>query len=273
MKFPAMAVKTRCRDVLRQTASVQQSLDRLSELDNDSEADPDFLVRQVDRLMKGITASTASARSSIQDLLGQIDGILERRTELAESRWHVPSIRDLRAEFQRFISAKQPLIPAPYAPLCGAYPQAGDTVIPNGSFVCARNPHAEDEETAVILAYVFGFDPETSQYHVVDADPELERLADIEVDIDLVVPMPTSVPARRTKQTTHGFKSTVLSLWKDEDDTWTTVFYWATVSSVPPNSPGSYGLKFDGNPPRPATVPERFVVAPPKKYLLSETSE
>jgi hypothetical protein len=56
---------------------------------------------------------------------------------------------------------KPPIIPAPYDSLCGAISWPDDQIIPEGSYVCARNmQNDEDEDAQYFLVYVIGFDRE-----------------------------------------------------------------------------------------------------------------
>ena len=191
--------------------------------------------------------------------------MLEARKEAALTERVLPTVADLREAYRVFLCENRPLIPSPYAPLCGALPLPDDSIITNGSFVCAVNKAVkEGEEGRYFLAYVFGFDPDNVTYHVCDADPVLEELADIELNFDELVPMPTSIPARRTKSTSYALREHVLSLWyEDGTVSWTTVFYPAVVISLPTTSPGFYGLRFEGDPCYEGTIPEQFVVRPP----------
>lgn len=222
--------------------------------------------RKMARLVDSTVRSGHHSKSLIQEALERIDHTLRARKEAASQGAAVPAVSDLREAVNVFFCEAQPILPSPYPPLCGALPFPDDEIIPRGSFACAVNPNIPlGDDGHYFLAYVFGFDPEKLCYHVCDADPELEEPAIIEVSRDELVPMPTSVPARRGKMTSYPLKSQVLSLWFEETAGWTTVFYTATVTNVPTTSPGFYGLLFEGDPPYMSTIPERFVVRAPAK--------
>jgi hypothetical protein len=208
----------------------------------------------------------ATEKALIEEALARLDEIIATRRAQAVTGYQLPTLEAIRERTRHFFEDKQPIIPAPYAYLCGAIPWPDDQVIPDGSYVCARNMENDDgDDDQYFLAYVVGFDAETSVYHVCDADPELTALTDIEVPAHLVIPMPTSVPARRTKLSSHAPRTTVLALWQDDNGMWTTVFYRATVVTCPTSSPGSYGLRFEGD--YMASTPERYVVRSPTQEV------
>jgi hypothetical protein len=132
------------------------------------------------------------------------------------------------------------------------------------SYVCARNLEetGEDGKPVYFLAYVLGFDPEKFTYHLVDVDPEVVP-KDQETPAKFVIPMPTSVPARRTRATTIPCHSKVLALWPEEGD-WTTVLYEATVKKVPTSAPGLYDLAFPEVTGL-TKVPEEYIVRLPEE--------
>jgi hypothetical protein len=205
----------------------------------------------------------------IEETLGQLDAVLTERRSHAGGLYPLPNVEELREQTRKFFDEKQPILPAPYAYLCGAIPWPEDQVIPNGSYVCAKNTIVdEDDDAQYFLASVIGFDPEKCTYHVCDVDPELTTLTDIEVPAHLVIAMPTSVPARRTKASSYPPRTQVLALWQDDNGLWTTVFYRAVVTSCPATSPGSYGLRFEGD--YTAAVPERYVVKLPANMASRE---
>jgi hypothetical protein len=254
--------KRQFHDVLKLASDLSHTKDRIESLQAQSDDAATRRHRQIEQLSDTARRSITNERSLIEDALARLDTILAGRRAQAGVSYPLPTIESIREQTQRFFDEKQPIIPAPYAFLCGAIPFPDDQIIPNGSFVCARNPEtSESDDAQYILAYVIGFDPEKFTYHVCDADPELTILADIEVPANLVVPMPISVPARRTKSSSHAVRTTVLALWQEDGGTWTTVFYRATVVSLPTTSPGCYGLRFEGD--YTAMTPERYVVRSP----------
>ena len=257
----------RFRRVLKVARQIHESHDLVHKLRaaEDGPDTPEERCDKIARLTDSTRRSLAHEKQIILDALKHIEHILCVRRDAVAAGRTPPTLDDLHKRVQAFFSETHPLLAAPYAPLCGAMPLPEDQVIPNGSFVCATNPNVPDGvDGHFFLAFVFGFDPEHACYFVCDADPELDRVVEIQVQADAVVPMPTSIPARRAKKTNHPAKSEVLSLWYDESGGWTTVFYPATVNGVPTSSPGLYQLTFDGDPPYVAQIPEQFVVRRPR---------
>lgn len=212
--------------------------------------------------MKTLTKLVDSSTDIIKAQKNQIKNILDHLTEIIEERNTnnsvenviVPTKEELQQKFSEFIDLKLPQVTTPYPHLCGAIPWPSDKIIPNDSYVCVP---CNDQ---YILAIILCFDPETYTYKVTDAAPEAE-VEIFDVTADKVIPLPTSLPVRRNKLVTFPHKARVLALWKDEIG-WTSVFYSAVVVNQPTNN-SNYLLKFDGDYPISALIPERFVVKAP----------
>jgi len=254
--FGRSEVTKKFRELLRKAMEIQKSHQAIEE--------------NSVSLMKGFSAEKQKALSSLYDnsnnniateqkrlleLFQYVDDLIIERQNAAPSL-EVPAVSQLKEAFLDFVSSPLPLKQSPYAPLCGSLPFPPDRIIPPKSFVCA--PHND----MFILAYVIGFDPETLSYHVCDVDPEDGISKSLTVKAADITPMPTSAPSRRTKSTNFPLRSRVFSLWPDDAGGWTSVFYPATVASIPTTSPGWYRLKFDGEPTVFGDVPEKFVIKP-----------
>lgn len=165
------------------------------------------------------------------------------------------SVENIQKEGQEFLNSPElKIISSPYTPLCGALPLETGKIIPNDSFVCLK------VQSDYILAVVLGYNPDTLQYSVCDAFP-VDTVTKINVKASDVVPLPTSVPEKRTKETTHEIDSKVLSLLPIENE-WSSCFYLATVKKQPTTPNGLYQLQFDDESIT-ADVPEKFIVAAP----------
>lgn len=243
-----------CADILTN----KQEIDDMEQLicnaateiqDNESE-----LYNYFEQLVSKANSSMIAEKNRIALMIKHIDSIVEARSK---KNIEVPSQKKLSKLYNNFMSSELPTVYSPYTPLCGAYPLPPDQAIPLESFVCIAH------EDMYILACVIGFDPETSEYTVVDADPENTDIQPIVVPNDKIIALPTCYPHRRAKANTHPNHSKVLALWQD-DGVWTSVFYPAVVNIAPTYAPCMYHLKFEGE----ETVyylevPERFIVAYP----------
>ena len=197
-----------------------------------------------------------SQKEMTSEVLKRIDFILEsRKTKKAVN----PSKKKMKQLISSFFSDSLPFSSFPYPPLCGALSADNDKLIEPDSFVCVKNSDGD-----YILGIILDFDPETSSYLVCDADPEMTNVVTFSVYYKDVIPLPTSSPTRRNKQTTYGVKSRVLALWYDDVGGWTSVFYKATVMKTPQTQECYYYLKYDGTPPMNAYVQEKFIVYSPE---------
>ncbi|KAK8852797.1 hypothetical protein M9Y10_017787 [Tritrichomonas musculus] len=214
----------------------------------------------LEQLSENSNKVLTTEKNHLIEMLKKVELIISSRNKMSSTIESLPDAETIRSETQVFTeSPLLKIVPAPYPPLCGALPLTSDQLIQNGSFVCIQNQYE------YILAIVLGFNPETFKYSVCDAAPEGDDVVEIEIDASKVMPLPTTVPARRSKATTYPVNARVLALWPDENNCWTSVFYLATVMTQPSTSPGLYNLQFDGEPPLFADVPEKFIVAAPSE--------
>lgn len=195
-------------------------------------------------------------KEMVSELLNRIDLILQSRKE---KKIKSPSKQKMKELINSFFSQPLPIALTPYPPLCGAIRSDIDELIKPDSFVCVKN-----NEGDYILAVVIDFDAESSSYLVCDADPEMVDIITFYVKFNDVIPLSTSSPSKRNKQTTYSLRSKVLALWYDEVGGWTSVFYKATVLKTPQAQDCNYYLKFDGNPPLNSYVQEKFIVYSPE---------
>ena len=187
----------------------------------------------LEQLAENSNKVLTTEKNHLAEMLKKVELIISSRNNLSSTPDSLPDVEKIRSETQTFTETSiLKVVPAPYPPLCGALPLASDQLIPKGSFVCIQN------QSDYILAIVLGFDPETFKYSVCDAAPEGDEVVSIEIEAFKVIPLPTTVPARRSKATTYQINSRVLALWPDENNSWTSVFYFATVMTQPNNSPG-----------------------------------
>ena len=233
-----------CEVKLTSTLSIEDSSSRLKSLEQISE---------------NVNSLLISEKNCLKDVMKYIDTLIEYRKNCS-NQIQIMDVETIRSEAEAFRNNKQPLMQAPYPPLCGAVPIAEDQLLPRGSFVCFLN------DCDYLLGIVQGFDPEEFKYIVCDADPEESKAYEFKVDVSNVMALPTSSPARRSKASMYPLNARVLALWPDEVGVWTSVFYAATVLTQPTTSPGFYNLKFDGDPNAFADVPEKFVVLAPPEF-------
>lgn len=214
-------------------------------------------LRQLNQLVRNANAAVETEKALLREMLRRVEATIENRKIQANLIHEMPTLESLRTEISVFLNRVPNLVNSPYPPLCGAIPFPPDQIIPSNTFVCVPN------EELYILAYLLYYDPEINSYHVVDADLEATCVTEFIIHASLVVPLPTSSPARRTKQTNYPVDGRVLALWP-LDYGWTSAFYPATVLIAPNSSPGVYNLRFDGltsdAETMDAEVPERFVI-------------
>ncbi|EAX99038.1 hypothetical protein TVAG_433660 [Trichomonas vaginalis G3] len=241
-------------------------LERVEKLQNSRDVDDNIEIinfQQIDlnspknclnELEKYANSTFLSEQTKLLDIFQNVDSVVDDNEPVS---FEIPSLQFLKERFQRFISDLLPIKHPPYPPLCGAIKHQKDKIIKSDTYACI--PLGED----YILAYVIGYDKDTKCYHCCDADPEGDEVNVIQVPFDQIIPVPTSCPSKRTVSTTHQSKSSVLALWLNDNQTWTSVFYPAKVAAAPSTSPGIYKLQFDGEQPLYAPVPEKFVIAMP----------
>lgn len=180
---------------------------------------------------------------------------------MSNSEEVVPEVGEIQNKAQNFFEFTDlKVVPSPYPPLCGAIPLEKGKIIPNDSFVCLKI------QSDYILAIILGYNPKTLKYSVCDAFPE-DKVTKIDVDESALIPLPTTSPEKRSKETTYEINSKVLSLLRIEKE-WTSCFYLATVKKQPTDSKGLYQLEFDDESIT-LDVPEKFIVAaPPNLEIL-----
>lgn len=231
---------------------LDQYRDKVSQI---SDVKDEESMKTLTKLVDSSTDIITTQKSQIKNILDHLNSIIEERNKNDPiENIVVPTKEELQQKFLDFIELKLPQVTNPYPFLCGALPWPADKIVPNNSYVCVPC----DEQ--YILAIILCFDPETYTYRVTDAAPD----SDVEVfsvPADKVIPLPTSLPARRNKLVTFPHKAHVLALWKEEIG-WTSVFYSAVVINQP-TSNSSYLLRFDGEYQVPVFIPERFVVKAP----------
>lgn len=216
-------------------------------------------LRSLEQISENMNSLLISERNSLRDAMRYIDSLIDARKSHSGSV-EIMDIDTIRNEAEAFRNNKQPLMQAPYPPLCGAIPIADDQLLHRGTFVCFPN------NGDYILGLIQGFDPEEFKYIVCDAAPEDGTTYSFRIDVPLVMPLPTSSPARRSKASMYPINARVLALWPEDVGVWTSVFYAATVLTQPTSSPGFYSLQFDGDPSAFADVPEKFVVPAPPEF-------
>ncbi|KAH0791108.1 hypothetical protein GPJ56_004919 [Histomonas meleagridis] len=209
----------------------------------------------LDRFTENLNHSIKLQKNRIEEMLNRIDAIISSRHE---EEIELPKIEEIHQLVDDFYNEKLPIVPSPYQPLCGSMRFPTDQIIPSKTFACVQ------QEKEYILALILSYDPNKNTYLVCDADPELNEILTFTVPSNKVIPLPTSSPARRTKHTTYSLRTKVLALWLEEVGGWTSVFYKASVVSQPSTTDGYYVLKFDGNPPQNAVIPEKFIVYNPE---------
>ena len=192
-------------------------------------------------------------------LFQTVESMLNEETTSTKT-FELPSAISLRKMFIEWTTKPLPTQAPPFSPLCGAMEFPKDKILPPNSYACVHT--GEEYE----LAYVIGFDPENVCYHCCDADPEGNEVKEMVIPMNDLIPMPTSIPTKHLKGTYHPVKTRVLAMWpmQGEGSQWTSVFYSASVAQVPTTSPGTYKLKFDGQPPMFENVPEQMVVKHPQ---------
>lgn len=252
------AFKQNCHQILARAQEITDMKNKISDTAAKLGDVTEDNVKHIQKMVLNANASIVSEKLLIGELLNTIEDLIKARTERVIE---FPTIDELRQQYNIFMSLVLPIIPSPYAPLCGAWGFPKGQVIQNTTFVCV--PH----DDLFILAYVLSFNPDEFTYDVCDADPELTEIVHFEVPADQVIPLPTSYPHRRAKCTTFQQGSRILALWQDPTTlVWTSVFYPATVRVPLTTAPGSYDLVFDGDDPAYAYVPERFCVSFPPGF-------
>lgn len=247
--------------ILKRAHDIQLYRNKINSLVQQKDDGSGSKFRTLEQFSENCTKMVATEKNQLAEMLKKVEAIIASRRNVSIREDTVPDVDTIRCATQAF--TETPLlkpVPAPYPSLCGAMPLASDHLLQPGSFVCVQNQNSE-----YILAIILGFNPETFEYRVCDADPEADDVVLIIVEASKVMPLPTTVPARRSKATTYQIGARVLALWPEENNSWTSVFYNATVMQQPTNSPGSYTLQFDGDPPLLADVPEKFIVAAPNE--------
>jgi SAGA-associated factor 29 len=138
----------------------------------------------------------------------------------------------------------------PYPPLCGALPQEKGEILPLLSFVASKIG------ADWVLCYIASCDD--TGYLICDAESD-SSASSIHTGFNQVIPLPTSLPDRRCRAAEFPVKTRVLALWP-EKESWTTVFYGATVTKPPSETGEGYRLKFDGASKVTTVVPEAYVI-------------
>ena len=246
------------KNLIKKSYEIQKSRNQLEEYSD--QIFKDFSLEKnhnFSNLYDNISLSISSEQKKLIEIFQFVDDLILERQNLV-TNFQAPSTLVLKAAFLEFVQEPLPIKQSPYPPLCGAIPLPPERLIPPRSFACVP------VEDMFILAYVVGFDPETLNYYVCDVDSDGDEGKLFTIPINKIVPMPTSSPFRRSKNTNFSMKSQVYALWPDESGTWTSVFYPAIVFSIPNSSPGWYKLKFDGEPNLFADVPEKFVISLPQ---------
>ena len=178
-------------------------------------------------------------------------GLPSRSPSIAYFHIQTPHVRVL----DTFLRQELPRVGLPYPPLCGAIPAPNDYILPVSSFVAAR---VEEQWT---LCYVIGINE--NSYELCDADPN-EDAPTFTVSHETVIPLPTSLPDRRTKYAEYAANTEVLALWLEGSE-WTSVFYKARVVKPPSETGDVYRLKFiEDTGDRAKTVPPNFVIPFPR---------
>ncbi|OHT12395.1 hypothetical protein TRFO_17759 [Tritrichomonas foetus] len=234
-------------DLLQATNRLGQYKEKMEQI---SQIEDEDTYKSMTKMVDSSMAIVKKQKDLIGSMLNKLNSMVDDRK--IPRNYTIPSKEELKDRFNEFLQMQLPTVSSPYPHLCGALAWPSDKIVPNNSFVCAPNGDL------YILAIVLGFDPETYTYQVTDALPEDEVIV-FDVQADKVIPLPTSLPARKNKLVIFPVKSRVLALWFD-DLGWTSVFYPATVLQQPTNNTSMYNLKFDGDPPISAPIPERFVV-------------
>ncbi|KAK8886103.1 hypothetical protein M9Y10_041563 [Tritrichomonas musculus] len=243
-------------DLLKGAYKLEQYREKVSQI---SDVKDEESLKTLSKLVESSTDVLRFQKSQIKCVIDHLVSIIEERSlNNPIDNIVIPTREELKKKFAEFIELKLPQVTGPYPPLCGALRWPPDKIVPNNSYVCV--PYGDQ----YILAIILCFDPETYSYKVTDAEPDTAVDSDVEifdVSADKVIPLPTSLPVRRNKRVTFPHKAKVLALWKDEIG-WTSVFYPAVVIGQPNNN-SNYNLKFDGDYPITAVIPERFVVEAP----------
>jgi hypothetical protein len=217
----------------------------------DGRLPPPFCSQQLSSVSakyQSVIARLDSAIRQTQQLISVIEGASSSpsrvRTPAAPPPQFVPSA----GMFDCFLSRELPVVGLPYPPLCGSRPPDPDSRLPLGAFVAVRLSQFW------ALCYVIAQDGDG--YLVCDA--ESHPGTGFHADLAVIVPLPTSLPDKKTKATEFAAGARVLALWP-EDGLWTSVFYEATVLKPPSDTGDGYKLKFDGFG-KPITIPQSFVI-------------
>lgn len=207
----------------------------------------DTILRQCKHLMAEIDSDATS---------GQISGMSSAGHSAMPSRpssvaYIPPSSIQI---FENFLARELPRVGVPYPPLCGAVPIPKDDALAVGSFVAA---HVSDMWT---LCYIIRID--ATGYMICDAESDASTA--FHADREGLIPLPTSLPARRTRFAEHAEGSRVLALWP-EGATWTSVFYPAEVVKTQSETGDTYRLRFleDVNG-KTKDIPPQFVISDPE---------
>ena len=155
---------------------------------------------------------------------------------------------------ESFFEQDLPHYGLPFPPLCGAVPLEPGCVLPVSSFVAAM---VDDHWT---LCRIVAVDDTT--YDLRDAVSSEDSNVYTAKHSD-VIPLPTSLPDRRTRFAEYAAGQEVLALWLD-GDVWTSVFYKAVVVKPPSETGDDYRLKYlEDSGDKLKSVPASYVVRAP----------
>ncbi|OHT13554.1 hypothetical protein TRFO_03300 [Tritrichomonas foetus] len=215
-------------------------------------------IRKINTLiMKQYDISVNSAK----DLSQCVDHMLsETKKEKPVAQEHqFPTKDEVSAMMQDFFKSKIKTRLSPIPMYCGCYAFRNKTP-KEGHFVCA---HIDGNFILMIVSHFE--DGICSVFDPTDFDSEIKI---IKLKNDEWTPLPTIIPERPIKRWEHAKDSTVLSLWPNQDGTWTTAFYKATVKLQPcdraDNEDRGYELDFGDN--MVHVVPEKFIVTFPEGW-------
>ena len=206
-------------------------------------------------IIKQYDVSTACCR----DLMQCVDTMINdcRNNVKTETDKHFPTSEEVAQMMQEFFKGKIKTKISPIPMYCGCYAFRNKTP-KEGHFVCA---HIDDSFTLMIVSQFE--DGICSVFDPADNEITVRKLKN-----DEWTPLPTIIPEKPIKRWEHAKDSTVLSLWPNQDGTWTTEFYKATVRLQPCERADcderGYELDFGDNNIR--IVPEKFVVTFPESW-------
>ncbi|OHS97136.1 hypothetical protein TRFO_36719 [Tritrichomonas foetus] len=241
---------------------IQELADNSCELDNSVNQVNSILANYLSLPIDDLQFS--SLDSKFTDIMSQIDHEIhktEQAISMIKHQGDIPSIETSatsmlsskhRKMFDFLLTKELEIVSMPYPPLCGAIPQNEDELLPIGSFVAAK------VENDFIVCYVQGI--QDTKYIIADAT--LDQAVGFPVEQNEVIPMPTTLPDRKTKITEYPPGTKVLSLWPVES-TWTSVFYVASVIKGPSETGRCYRLKFYEAEDKSTFVPEKYVIPHP----------